>query len=138
MQSTLDLFSGKTCLAFSAPATTPSDASWERWRVTMPHSFRAEGSDGPTRVWLMDPREGLRGAFSMLNISAWPNGANVCSLSQVLETGPIPQKYYLSAKACRGILRRAEKRGKELPPQLKLALTQAARGGEPTSCAAAD
>ena len=31
-------------------------------------------------------------------------------------------KYYLSAKACLGILRRAEKRGKELPEILRLAL----------------
>jgi len=30
----------------------------------------------------------------------------------------------LSAKACEGILRRAERRGKELPPMLKTALEQ--------------
>ena len=35
-----------------------------------------------------------------------------------------PEKYYLSAKACEGILRRAERRGKELPPILKEALKQ--------------
>jgi hypothetical protein len=46
----------------------------------------------------------------------------VCSLSDILETGDVPPQYYLSAKACRGILRRADKRGKELPPQLALAL----------------
>jgi hypothetical protein len=34
----------------------------------------------------------------------------------------VPQRYFLSATACRGILRRAEKRGKELPEALKLAL----------------
>lgn len=33
-----------------------------------------------------------------------------------------PRKYYLSAKACRGILNRAEKRGKKLPEQLRTAL----------------
>jgi hypothetical protein len=76
----------------------------------------------------MDPRDGLRGEYSTLNISSWPNGASVCSLSQVLETGQIPQKYYLSAKACRGILRRAEKRGKDLPPALARALRQVATG----------
>jgi site-specific DNA-cytosine methylase len=53
------------------------------------------------------------GASWMPNISAWPNDASVCSLSSVLETGPIPQRYYLSARACAGILRRAEKRGKD-------------------------
>jgi hypothetical protein len=35
-----------------------------------------------------------------------------------------PEKYSLSAKACRGILRRAEKRGKELPDMLREALTE--------------
>ena len=42
-------------------------------------------------------------------------------MSQILEDAP-PPKYYLSRKACLGILRRAEERGKSLPPQLKEAL----------------
>jgi hypothetical protein len=69
----------------------------------------------------------------MPNISAWPNDAAVCSLSQVLETGSIPQRFFLSAKACAGILRRAEKRGKELPMPLRIALTavaQTAKGSD--------
>ena len=40
---------------------------------------------------------------------------------QILEPHP-QRKYYLSRKACLGILRRARKRGKELPATLKLAL----------------
>ena len=36
-------------------------------------------------------------------------------LSEVLETGAVHQRYYLTSKACLGILRRAEKRGNELP-----------------------
>ena len=58
--------------------------------------------------------------------------AGVCSLSDILETGDVPQRYYLSAKACAGILRRAANRGKELPPQLAHAL-QAVAGLERTS-----
>ena len=54
----------------------------------------------------------------------------VCSLSDILETGDLPQQYYLSQKACAGILRRAENRGKELPPQLRQALAVVA--GQPT------
>ena len=42
-------------------------------------------------------------------------------MSQILQLSPHP-KYYLSPKACLGILRRAKERGKELPPQLKDAL----------------
>jgi hypothetical protein len=34
----------------------------------------------------------------------------------------VPSKYFLSPKAARGILRRAEKRGRELPPHLLSAL----------------
>jgi hypothetical protein len=61
----------------------------------------------------------------------------VCSLSDILETGDVPQRYFLSAKACMGILRRAEKRGKELPPQLARAL-QVVADSEPISTATAD
>jgi len=40
----------------------------------------------------------------------------------VLERGSIPRRYFLSGKACAGILRRAAKRGKTLPPLLEQAL----------------
>jgi hypothetical protein len=46
----------------------------------------------------------------------------VCSLSDILETGDVPQRFYLSALACAGILRRAEKRGKMLLGHLAEAL----------------
>ena len=61
-----------------------------------------------------------------LSSSEWPNDAAVCSLSDVLETGEVLPKFYLSPKACQGILRRAEKRGRELPHQLRQALQAAA------------
>lgn len=61
----------------------------------------------------------------MPNISDWPNDAVVSSLSQVLVRGSIPQEYFLSSKACAGILRRAEKRGKALPTPLLRALQAA-------------
>lgn len=58
-----------------------------------------------------------------------PNAAVESRLSQILEEAP-PTKYYLSPAACLGILRRAERRGKDLPEQLKLALLmQSASGG---------
>lgn len=55
------------------------------------------------------------------------NDGGVCSLSDILETGDVPQRFYLTAKACQGILRRAAKRGKELPPKLANALQMVAR-----------
>jgi site-specific DNA-cytosine methylase len=69
----------------------------------------------------------------MPNISDWPNDAAVCSLSQVLETTSIPQRFFLSSTACAGILRRADKRGKSLPPSLHAALLAVA--SEQTSVA---
>ena len=42
-------------------------------------------------------------------------------LSDILERNPDP-KYNLSAKACQGMLRRAERRGKELPEILRKTL----------------
>jgi hypothetical protein len=79
---------------------------------TLPSSFqgwRNAGIGGPI-------------GFLTLSISEWPKDAAVCSLSDALETGEVPQKYYLSPKAAHGILRRAERRGRELPRQLKQAL----------------
>jgi len=56
-----------------------------------------------------------------LNTGASPKDAVESFLSQILEDSP-PSRYYLSRKACLGMLRRASERGKELPPQLKTAL----------------
>ena len=47
------------------------------------------------------------------------------TLSQILQA-EVPEKYYLSQKACLGILRRASARGKELPEVLRLALERQA------------
>ena len=56
-----------------------------------------------------------------LNTGVAPRVPIRASLSEILEANPDP-KYYLTKTACKGILRRAEERGKELPEQLKLAL----------------
>ena len=80
---------------------------------------------------------GPPGAFLTLSISEFHSAAAASSLSDILETGALPQRYFLSAKACAGILRRAERRGKELPAQLQAALTQAAAIGASDSKRAA-
>jgi hypothetical protein len=61
------------------------------------------------------------GGYWMHNTGECPNEEKESFLSQILEDTP-QEKYYLSAKACQGILRRAEKRGKQLPQELKEAL----------------
>jgi hypothetical protein len=67
----------------------------------------------------------LRGGSLMLSFGEYPNGENVSTLSQILQVG-VPEKYYLSQKACLGILRRASARGKQLPELLKKALEKQA------------
>ena len=63
-----------------------------------------------------------RGESSTLNTGPAPRKDGVVSsLSQILQDDP-PLKYYLTQKACLGILRRASERGKELPEKLKRAL----------------
>ena len=54
------------------------------------------------------------------------NGVGESRLSQILQDCA-PQKYYLSARACQGILNRAERRGKELPEVLRTALEEQAK-----------
>jgi len=67
----------------------------------------------------------LLGGYTMHSFGEFPSEERGSRLSQILEATPHP-KYCLSAKACLGILRRAEKRGKELPPMLKEALERQA------------
>ena len=61
------------------------------------------------------------GELSMLNIGESPNEERESTLSQILEANP-HHKYYLSKIACEGILKRASRRGKELPEVLRMAL----------------
>ena len=74
------------------------------------------------------------GLYWTASTSESRNAAAVCTLSQVLQES-VSSKYFLSAKAATGILRRAERRGKQLPPMLEAALRQASNvppASEPT------
>lgn len=59
----------------------------------------------------------------MLNIGESPSAAKESLLSWILQVD-VPEKYYLSARACRGILTRASRRGKKLPELLETALLE--------------
>jgi len=91
---------------------------------TLPSSFKGWSNSGMA----------CAGGFLTLSTLEYPSDAAVCSLSAVLETD-VPQKYFLSARAARGILRRAARRGKELPPMLQQALENVATGTEPMETA---
>ena len=63
-----------------------------------------------------------RGESSTLNTGPAPrSGAAGSTLSSILEVNPHP-KYYLTRKACAGIIRRSSEREKPLPPALQKAL----------------
>ena len=115
------------------------------WDYSADGGSKSPQEDGKTREMSKGTRAhtASHGACLTLNMSEWtaipaqfPNDDGVCSLSDILETGAVPQRYYLSARACRGILRRAEKRGKSLPPSLAAALEAVA--SEPTLTATED
>jgi len=79
------------------------------------------GNEGPGGGTFSVPH----GDCLTLNFGECPNVENVSTLSQILQAGA-PEKYYLSPKACLGILRRASVRGKELPELLRKALERQA------------
>lgn len=81
--------------------------------------------------WEYDPA--WPGSFGMLNTSECPSDAVESFLWQILQA-TVPSRYCLSPKACRGILRRSEERGKPLPEDLERVLRFQAKmislGGE--------
>ena len=80
---------------------------------------------GQTPEWYEAEALTSLGACTTPNISEQHSGAGACSLSQILQADA-PGKYSLSPKACAGILKRAERRGRALPPLLKAALEEQA------------
>lgn len=86
--------------------------------------------NGQPQEWLEGAKLTPLGESLMLNIGEYPNVENESTLSEILEDN-VPEKYYLSAKACLGILRRAKNKGRKLPDNLRIALEQkVAEGGE--------
>lgn len=71
-----------------------------------------------------------RGELTTRNTGECPNAVVVSRLSQILEETP-RTKYCLTAKACQGILRRADRRGKDLPKRLKAVLIRQSQGVSP-------
>lgn len=84
-------------------------------------------TDGQKQTYSWETDGAWLTEFLTLNTSASPNAAPESTLSQILEVRA-PEKFYLSPKACLGILRRASARGKDLPEVLKTALERQAAG----------
>src|SRR5690554_5508163 len=124
--------SGKTSPARSAQTRGEILLSWlARWQDA---SSLSPQTAGDRKAWRWVTPDSSNGPCLTRNGSEWRSSGVACSLSSILETGPIDPRYYLSAKACAGILRRAEKRGKELPEPLREAWRSVAeREAEPRS-----
>jgi hypothetical protein len=88
--------------------------------------YHLEDGPNPGATTLAMVRGALLGEYTMHSFGESPREENASRLSQILEDAPHP-KYCLSEKACSGILRRAERRGKELPPMLREALEEQSR-----------
>jgi hypothetical protein len=121
-----DICSLKTCLDCSRLTAERTLLRWlEKWLgVNAAH----REMDGKIPVVLSEKEGCLNGAVWMRNILGWRKGGCAVSLSLILETGSIDRRYFLSSQACKGILRRAERRGKALPPMLLRALREVAEG----------
>ena len=126
--------SSKTSPDSSLPTSALTLRQWlERWSEP---NLLYQKAGGKTPAWLLDPSDSSSGQFWTRNGSEFRSGAVASSLSEILETGEVDRRYFLSAKACAGILRRAEKRGKALPPFLRAALLAVASA--PTSTVTED
>lgn len=81
--------------------------------------------DGPMPTFTWETDGALRTELLTHNTGEFPSEDAASTLSQILQA-EVPEKYYLSQRACLGILRRASARGKELPEVLRLALERQA------------
>ena len=124
----LDLWCGKMC-------PEPSPAEHQKERISGSSSRRSSelksvvfqsldltpGAGNLLGEFYWELISPWRGDASTLNTGVSPREEKESSLSQILQDDP-PDKYYLTRKACLGILRRAFERGKELPRKLNRAL----------------
>ena len=130
MESILDGLCGKMCPAPCHPTTE---------RTSGKSSKALSGSGNPKQMFLC-LRTGsgfplvkswrtiapsLGASSTPRRVGASHKDGNVYLLSSIL-MDHVPERYSLSPKACQGILRRAAKRGKELPGILRTALERQA------------
>lgn len=123
------------------PATTEKTSGrfWKNLPAldnqTLPFlDLRGGGADGARPVQSPETDGLWLGDSWTVNISEWPSAESVSLLSSTLEVNA-PEKYYLSARACQGILTRASRRGKKLPDLLQTALLEMIEWWEPGASA---
>lgn len=93
--------------------------SWKMFQGFYPRTGETISASSPT------PFRGSgmawRGEYLTVDTSESPSGGVASTLSEVLEAS-VARRFSLSQRAAAGILRRAERRGKALPPLLEAAL----------------
>ena len=112
----------------SQPSSKKPSASQNR-KSPILKCLKKVGTPGGDTTMKWEDDGALRGECSMRNTGESPNVAVESRLSQILEATP-HGTYCLSGKACQGILRRAERRGKALPEILKEVLLTQSESGE--------
>ena len=120
----LGIWSGKTYPEHSAPTvakiSAPSLKKRQGSAIKMPLFLDLRDAGRPLGAsW--EEGGALLGVYTMHSFGECPSVVRESRLSQILEEQAHP-KYSLSARACQGILNRAERRGKELPKELKESL----------------
>ena len=131
MENIQDTVSGRTSRALSPPTgemiSKLSSRQLSELKKKGSRCLRLKITDGRKRTYIWETDGAWLTEFSTLNTGASPNAEVESTLSEIL-LAEVPEKYYLSPKACLGILRRASARGKELPEVLKKALERQAGG----------
>ena len=140
----LDSWCGKTCQeplqATREEISNESSRKLSGLRTRQPltclclKTVNGQGPDACMMRWV-DGR--LPGDCTMPNFGESPSVDVESQLSQILEETAQP-KYYLSPRACQGILKRAEKKGKALPDILRKALETQAKGDGQNVCDAGE
>jgi hypothetical protein len=112
---------GKTSRAYSAPLSGAGSLFPESEAEVL-------ASNGLVLELLPGLAESPRGGYWTRSSSGFRRGDAVYLSSVLVPASSIPERYYLTQKACAGILRRARRRGKSLPAVLEMALRLRAYG----------
>ncbi len=127
MENIQNLQSGKMSEELSAQAKAKtSDVCWKDLHALSSQTVsipRPSGKNGKWKNLVAISGNGWSLAWRLFDAKYGesPSAARESRLSWILEDN-VPQKFYLSARACQGILVRASRRGKPLPELLKQAL----------------
>ena len=131
MENIRDTVSGKMSRALSPPITEKTSGLSSKQLSELKKKgcrcLRLKISDGQNQMYYWETDGAWLTEFSTLNTGPFPSEEQESTLSQIL-LAEVPEKYYLSPKACLGILHRASVRGKELPAVLKKSRERQAGG----------